>query len=106
MDNDTAFCLDRTKGILSCSFGLLAILIQVTTPNVKASREHIEMVELRPIIRLHVGISSQLIFTSTTYPKTKPARKTLWETSENGGRAAYDGGRKATFAARFCWSRV
>src|ERR1019366_4102219 len=38
-------------------------------------------------------------------PENQARTEALWETSENGGRAAYDGGRRVTFVARFCWSR-
>ena len=38
-------------------------------------------------------------------PENQARTEALWETSENGGRAAYDDGRRVTFVARFCWSR-
>ena len=39
-------------------------------------------------------------------PENQARTETLWETSENGGHAACDGGRRVTFVARFCWSRA
>ncbi len=38
-------------------------------------------------------------------PENQARTEALWETSENGGRAAYDDGRRVTFVARFCRSR-
>jgi len=38
-------------------------------------------------------------------PENQARTEALWESSENGGRAAYDGERRVTFVARFCWSR-
>jgi len=38
-------------------------------------------------------------------PENQARTEALWESSENGGRAAYDGGRRVTFMARFCRSR-
>jgi len=35
-------------------------------------------------------------------PENQARTEALWETNENGGRAAYDGGRRVTFVARFC----
>jgi hypothetical protein len=37
-------------------------------------------------------------------PENQARTEALWETSENGGRAAHDGGRRVTFVARFCCS--
>jgi hypothetical protein len=37
-------------------------------------------------------------------PENQARTEALWEPSENGGRAACDGGRRVTFVARFCWS--
>jgi hypothetical protein len=37
-------------------------------------------------------------------PDNQARTEALWEPSENGGRAACDGGRRVTFVARFCWS--
>lgn len=39
-------------------------------------------------------------------PENQARTEALWETSENGGRAACDGERRVTFVARFCWSRA
>jgi hypothetical protein len=38
-------------------------------------------------------------------PENQARTEALWETSENGGRAAYHGERRVTFEARFCGSR-
>lgn len=38
-------------------------------------------------------------------PENQARTEALWETSENGGRAACHGGRGVTFVARFFWSR-
>jgi hypothetical protein len=59
--------------------------------------------------RLTVGHStSGRDFFSTHFdinylPDNQARTEALWETSENGGHAAYDGGRRVTFVARFCW---